>query len=24
VPAIEHPNEFRQLLSCFLRRERGH
>ncbi|WP_336298009.1 alpha/beta fold hydrolase [Micromonospora sp. LH3U1] len=24
VPAIEHPHEFRQLLSCFLRRDRGH
>ncbi|SNY24531.1 2-hydroxymuconate-semialdehyde hydrolase/2-hydroxy-6-oxo-octa-2,4-dienoate hydrolase [Paractinoplanes atraurantiacus] len=24
VPAIEHPDEFRQLLSCFLDRDRGH
>ncbi|MFF0174111.1 alpha/beta fold hydrolase [Micromonospora profundi] len=24
VPAIEHPHEFRQLLSCFLRPDRGH
>jgi pimeloyl-ACP methyl ester carboxylesterase len=24
VPAIEHPHEFRQLLSCFLRQDRGH
>ncbi|EEP74835.1 alpha/beta hydrolase [Micromonospora sp. ATCC 39149] len=24
VPAIEHPYEFRLLLSCFLRRDRGH
>ncbi|MEK8106347.1 alpha/beta hydrolase [Micromonospora sp. M12] len=24
VPAVEHPHEFRQLLSCFLRQGRGH
>ncbi|RZT79523.1 2-hydroxymuconate semialdehyde hydrolase [Micromonospora violae] len=24
VPAVEHPHEFRQLLSCFLSQERGH
>jgi 2-hydroxymuconate-semialdehyde hydrolase len=24
VPALEHPHDFRRLLSCFLRRERGH
>lgn len=24
VPALEHPHDFRQLLSCFLGRERGH
>jgi 2-hydroxymuconate-semialdehyde hydrolase/2-hydroxy-6-oxo-octa-2,4-dienoate hydrolase len=24
VPAIEHPQEFRELLSCFLRPDRGH
>ena len=24
VPAIEHPHDFRRLLSCFLGRERGH
>ncbi len=23
APAVEHPHDFRQLLSCFLRRERG-
>ncbi len=24
VPAIEHPHDFRQVLSCFLRRDRDH
>ncbi len=24
VPALEHPQDFRELLSCFLGRERGH
>jgi pimeloyl-ACP methyl ester carboxylesterase len=24
VPAVEHPDDFRQALSCFLRRGRGH